>query len=207
MADELLSASPHAWLSCSILGTEASIELADCRLDAARDVLQRLRRFAWEQGLQKDWSQANVNLGHLSVLRGDFAAAQSSLSEVLASPMTSQSAKLAALESLGRVHLANGELEQCELHLNEIETATQINPALRHSFSVQWSTVTRARLAMRRGQPETAADTLIAFEREHIGVLDQPLLAALSLAKAGALSAVGRHVEASRLLIWKDRCQ
>jgi len=199
MAQQLISTKPHAWLSCSILGTSAAMALAERDFAEATAILEQLRTTAREHGLTADYARANVNLGNLAFLTGRYDAAELALQDAIDSPHTSRVAKLTAAETLADLRLSQGRLDECGDILRQIELSSA-QGSLGNVFAVQWSKLTQARLLLRRGDANLAAEQLKRLESGIGEVSDRALMAATRMTAAQALGMNGDPAGAARHL-------
>ena len=203
LAKDLVSSAPHAWLNCSVLGVTAAISLAACDFAEAVACLNQLQQLADDHGLIADRTRANVNVGHLAVVTGDYPTAERALTEVLGSALTSRIAKLTAADGLARVLLAQGRLAECDALLQTIERDAADDVALAHVLGVQSAIVTRARLLVKSGDARAAVVRLDHLRRNPEDTLDRPLMASAHMTAAQALvmdghvSLAARHLAAS----------
>jgi DNA-binding NtrC family response regulator len=194
LAARLLESAPHPSLQCGVLSVTAAICLAACDYSAATIYLTQLQRIAQEHRLDSDSTRANVNIGHLATVTGDYERAEYALKDVLGSPFVGRIAKLAATDGLARVCLAQNRLDECESLLLEIERDAK--EALAHVHGVQWARITKVRLLLKLGDFSSALEELDHLGTPEAGVLDRPLVAVAHATAAHALVRNG-HVRAA----------
>jgi len=200
LARQFVAAAPHAWLNCSVLGVTAAIALAACDFAEARECLEGLQRVALEHGLAADRLRANVNVGHLAIVTGDYETAERALREVMRSPLTSRIAKLAAADSLARAFLAQDRLSECAELLATIEKEAADNVSLAHVLAVQGALITRSRLLLKSGSAQAAIDLLERLATHGRETLARPLMAAAHMTAAQAFAANGQAAVAAKHL-------
>jgi tetratricopeptide (TPR) repeat protein len=204
-AHSLVSIAQNAWLKCGNLLNRAAILLAGCRFSDAMKVLESLREEAARHGLNHESAQAEANLGHLYAMVGDHPRALETLSKVARSPSAPRLAALSACEGMARAYLSQGRLEQCQEVLEQLDTAAAEDEALASAYSVRWASITRARLYLALGQPDTAIQHLHRVAERYRDAADTPFSATVSMMTAQALATHGRVREAAFQLVQADR--
>lgn len=200
IAKTLVATAPHPWLQCSILGTMSAVALAGHDFETATESLDELQRIARAHALHADETRANVNAGHLAVIKGDYSAAERALREVTQSDFSSRIAKLAAADGLARCFLATGRLRECEDVLAAIERDSTEDAALRNVRGVQSAAITRARLSLKKGDAVAAIRYLERLRAPQSEALDRPLMVTAHLTAAEALTMTGQTAAAAQHL-------
>jgi len=196
IARSVLEMAPNAWLQCGVLRNEGAIALSGYRLLDATSAIRSMNDIATEHSLVREIVENDANLGYVELLRGDYVRSARTLSRVIQSPNSSMRAKLAALESLARVHLAAGDLASCERCLTQVDTETRHSQL--HSHTARWAAVARARLLLKHGNAKAAVSCLTAAEDSVSERSDLQFAATYNIAKAHALFRLGKKAEAYR---------
>jgi tetratricopeptide (TPR) repeat protein len=205
VADSILALSPNVWLATNSLLNRACIDMLTCRYSAAEKEIESAKRRCANAGLARGIAIADSNLGHVQLQRGDFDRALKSFRRTMDSAFTSTFARLGALEGTARVHLALGQLEECESTLRRLEDSVKADSKLSLMYHVRWSAITKARLRLRAGNSALAISELLQVENRIEGIHDKPLEAAIHLTLAQALWAEGRHRDCAERLLRADR--
>ena len=184
-----------------VLQNRVCIAALQCDFRAAVQLLESGRRFAAASGDVRVIAGFANNAGHIETLTGNFPTARRSFTYALTTGRMWPFARLGAIDGLARLDLTTGALEACEQSLREIESQVTINPALRVSYNVRWSTITRVRLLLRRGQLREALEYSQGAQLESRSAKDVFLTAALDLVIAQAHSILGQQPEAAARIL------
>ena len=195
IAQSVLQIAPNAWLQCSLLRNEGSIALAEYRLLDATSAIRSISELAKAHSLVREIVENDANLGYVELLRGDYERSARTLSRVIASRNSSMRAKLSALETLARVHLAVGDLTECETCLDRVDAETRHSQL--HSYIARWAVLTRARLLLKGGDAEKAGSCLAVIENTVDEENDLRFTASYNITKAQALFRLGRKIDAA----------
>ena len=204
IAQSVLDIAPNAWLQCSLLRNEGSIALAEFRLLDATSAIRSISELAQAHSLAREIVENDANLGYVELLRGDYERSARTLSRVIASRNSSMRAKLSALETLARVHLAVGDLTECETCLDRVDAETRHSQL--HSYIARWAVLTRARLLLKRGDAEKAGSCLAVIENTVDEENDLRFTASYNITKAQALFRLDRKIDAANHLLDAERC-
>ncbi len=172
----------------------------------ATELLKTAKQMTRRSGDVQTAIVAAVNLGHVQLLTGDFSKAKATFDSIIEDESIKTITKLAAAGGLARLHLALGELDNCERALGLISGHVRERQELAYLFHVRWDAPTQARVLLRRGCLVEAIEWLSLSERRYQSLGDLPLNATLHLihaevaAKTGDLSgAAGRIICANEL--------
>jgi len=200
ISEAMLQIEPNAWLAGSMHMHRGSIASAKCDFRAAEIEFRAAKQAAKRSGSHHEVA-ADACLGYVQLLAGEFDRAQNTLSHVLKNPSAAVFMKLAAADSLARVHLAQGRLRESQEALSFIDEQLQKHPEAGSVFHVRWSAIPRARLALKRGAIDDAKQcTEIAIEKAGL-VGDIPLAATSKLLMAQIFSIAGDDFGAASLLL------
>ena len=190
----LLPSSPNDWLE-GVLKLDAS-SIAYLRSDAKG--AQRLARSALElsgiSGHARTRSAALANLSFIHLNQGLLGEAQKYLEAALDRDDVVHELRMGLLDSYAQLELARGDLPACESLLDQIERRVAPNGRMRRSWYQPLFRLTRARLLLRRTQPEQAVRVLneaIALGTRHSDCVQ------LRLLKADALTGLDRLDESA----------
>jgi DNA-binding NtrC family response regulator len=203
IAESVLEMAPNAWLRCSLMRNEASVALAACRLPEATSAIRMVGDLARTHSLARELVENDANLGYVELLRGDYSRSARTLSRVIESRNSSMRAKLAALESLARVHLAAGDLSNCEKCLDRVESETRHLQL--HPYIARWAVLTRARLLLKSGQAERADTCLSSVEETFDEGSDLLFAATCNIASVQTLFKLRRRADAVKHLLKAER--
>jgi DNA-binding NtrC family response regulator len=205
LADSLLTLLPNVWLSTNSLLNRACIHMLTCRYAVAAREIEIAKKRCASSGLARGISVADSNLGHVQLQTGEFKRALRSFKRTMDSPFTSTFARLGALEGTARVHLALGQLTDCESTLGSLDSRVQGDSKLGSMYHVRWSAITRARLLLRSGNASLAITELLTTEQRIRGIGDKPLQAAIHLTLAQALYENRQYTECATRLLSAER--
>lgn len=155
LAQNLLESEPHAWILAAVYRNRGSIEALRFNFKEAHRHFQRVEQLA--TGPQSMWLGIEGSRAHLSYQAGRFDEAKAILKKLLEGVTASKYRKDPARETLARVHLALGELNECEAALAAIGIAEAgANPSL-PEYVARWGLVTKLRLMAARGDTQKAS--------------------------------------------------
>src|SRR4030095_383307 len=136
---------------------------------------------------------------------GEFEKAKSTLRRVLNDPGAAVFTRLAAADSLARVHLALGELDECDEALSVIDAHVLSHPELSSQYDVRLAAIPRARVWLRRGELKKALYLLLKVVEQAKQLEHRPLQVAAHIAAAQVLAKLGLPADASVHLFTADR--
>jgi DNA-binding NtrC family response regulator/tetratricopeptide (TPR) repeat protein len=204
IADSLLRLSPNTWLTGSLHAHRGSVACAKGDFEAGASHFRAAIEISKKSGYQQIAAAAETSLGYVEFLLGKFEQAKRTAAGVIADQRMAAFIRLAAADTLARVHLALGELDSCEEALRIIETQVRERPELALFYHVRWAAIPRARLMLKRGRHEEALAILLATTEQSKQLRDRPLDVATHLAAAQALSRIGNRHDASVHLLSAD---
>ena len=205
-AASLIELSPNAWLSCSVLKAKASVAIAQCRFADALELLHSAKQIAQSHNLTREDVENAGNLGYVELFRGNYKQSVRNLSQAIESPNSSMRAKMAALESLARVHLALGDLDSSESCFERLFQGITIESSALHSYTIRCASISHGRLLLKRQSAGRAVDWLLRSERNRSSTNDVHFDQTLDLTLAQALARVDQASEAARRLTLAERC-
>lgn len=204
-SESLVSMAPNAWLACGNQQNRAAILLADCRFAEALPILEALHEATARHGLHHERAKAAANLGHLYTMMGEHDKALVALSDAANSPSISRLSRLSVCEGMARAYLGKGAWTDCESVLEQIARAAAADEGLANAYGVRWAAATKARLLLRLGRTEEAAEHLEIVEQRYSKTADAPFAAALGTLAAIASTRIGRESDAARHLAHADQ--
>lgn len=198
IADSILEVSPSTWLRGSSLVNRACIGALSCDFNDVAELARFAKQMAKRSGHVTTEVGADSNMGYTQLLRGEFNKAKETFSGLINNPVVPLSAKLAAVGSLARVHLAMGELDDCDRALRLIARQRERSASL---YDVRWASITAAQLLIKRREFRQAISWLRTCEQDYEQLGDVPLTASIHLLSAQAQAKVGDVAEASRRIV------
>ena len=200
IAEALLRVEPNAWLTGSLHTHRGSIACATCDFTAGEIEFKAAKQAAKRSGLHHA-TAADTCLGYVQLLAGEFDKAQHTLGDVLLDPSAAVVMKLAAADSLARVHLALGHVRECNEALEFVDRQVQQHPEIASVFHVRWAAVTRGRLAFKQGLIEDARKWAEKGTERAELLGDIPLATAANLLLAQISSACGHGAASAQHLL------
>lgn len=196
IARSILSQHPHAWVEFSVHTNAFCLAWLTCDYGEAERHLRRARHAGALVGGSKADDVTELNRAHLSLATGELESAFAALSKLLAGPKRLE--QLAAIDGLGRLHLALGHYRECEetFALNWSVDRTQID-----SYVLRWARTSEVAFAIRIGKFREAIDAANCELKRARARGDLPFLASLLVLQAEAFSALGNASGASHALL------
>jgi DNA-binding NtrC family response regulator len=203
IAESLLALAPNAWLLGSLHMHRGSIACTVCDFKTAAIQFAAAKEAAKSSGLHHA-TAADSCLGYVQLLIGEFDQAIGTLKGVLENEAAAIFMKLAAADSLARVHLARGQTQECDNALSLIDRQTQQHPEVVSIFHVRWSAITHARRALKSGDLHNAHKWgEVAIDRAEL-VGDIPLKATANLLLAQIAALAGNRSTSAAYLAQAD---
>lgn len=191
IAESLLGDQRNPWLTTALLLNRALVAILSCRLTDAADHVRAGQALARHSRNRQRSLMFEGNLARLDFLRGDLWSARARFAALLREPDLPAPLWCAAAEGLARVHLTEGEADECAQVLASLDDRIAVNAELGVDCHAKWSNITRARLLIaRRDFPAALACLSGAHLRyQHHG--DNRFMAVLEIARAQAYIAQG----------------
>jgi DNA-binding NtrC family response regulator len=203
IAESLLTLAPNAWLLGSSRMHRGSIACSVCDFKTAAIEFAAAKEAAKSSGLHHA-TAADSCLGYVQLLMGDFDRAIATLKGVLENEGAAIFMKLAAADTLARVHLARAHTQECDDALSLIDRQAQQYPEVVSVFHVRWSAITHARRALKTGDLDYAHKWAeVAIERAEL-VGDVPLKATANLLLAQIAALLGNRSASADYLTQAD---
>ena len=177
------------------------MSLVGCDFDEAAELLNSARGVANKSGHVQTVLAADCNIGHLQFLVGELDNARRTFSGLLSDPTVPLFVKFAAAGGLAMVHLASGELDECEKTLSLINRQLELKEQVAFLYHVRWATITAAQLQVRRGQYNEAVRWVSLASERYQGLGDVPLNAAIHLIAAQGKARAGHARDVSHNLV------
>src|SRR5688572_16674923 len=172
-----------------------------CDFDTPTRILSPASQIAEKSGHGYLALAAKGSLGHVLLTVGQFDKAKETLSTVVNDERVAVAWKLGAADSLSRVHLALGELDQCEQILDTMSQQIEQHSQTAPIYHVRWSSITQARLKMRRGLIDPALSIARSTDERAVFLGDKPLAAIAKVIAAQASALNNNPRESARLLL------
>lgn len=201
LADALLESAPHKWLRIGSLMNRAGLDSIEGDLAGAIRNIEEAKSLAIESGQARARAHAEIHLGRLYTLTGDFDAASTLLTSALGSSLTSGRVSVSATECLARLRLAQDDLAACGSAIEAIEHASSRPEGAASAYEYRWAGITKARLFLKQDEPRNAVTALRATLDHALAAHDVPLQCAAHLTLAQALVRRGDHAAAARHLM------
>jgi DNA-binding NtrC family response regulator/tetratricopeptide (TPR) repeat protein len=197
IAESLLHLAPNSWLAGLVQMDRGAVASHECEFELAYNHLRSAKEIAKHIGYQQN-TVANGTLGHLQFLVGELDKSKRTLLSLRGHVRASISVRLGVLDSLARVHLALGELDECENVIEEINKHVCKHPEVASMFQVRRAALVRAQLLAKKGRGDEALKCLQAAQEIARELHDVPLDAAAHLQMAQVYGKA-RHCKAASL--------
>jgi DNA-binding NtrC family response regulator/tetratricopeptide (TPR) repeat protein len=203
IAASILELAPNAWLHGTNLVNRAIVACTQCDFSSGERYIRAAKQEFDKTGHAPGQWIIDINLGNVETLLGHFDRARQTFGRVLESRSASTLGKVAAREGLAQLYLAQNELESCDAVLAELEEDVRTHEGLAAAYHVGSALIARARLLLKRGNPQAALGLLRDPERTARLVRELP--AAVQLVNAHASAMLGdRHAAARSLFAAAD---
>lgn len=181
----ILESYPNAVLRQGLSLASGCLHLAEFNIDAAETAFRIARDFERVTGHESYSATVRANEAHIAMVRGALNRSLRTLEPLQASG--TPAASLASTEGIARAHFALGRAETAGALLRirggDAEAAAD--------YSSRWAGLTLCKLLHRQQNYDELFATLDAEESTARRLEDHPLLAALQLVRAEALSELG----------------
>ncbi|MBI4887348.1 MAG: sigma 54-interacting transcriptional regulator [Acidobacteria bacterium] len=204
IAESLLQASSNAWLASLLLLNRGCISILRCEFSNAAQLLRSAKLVAGRIGYVQTEVNADSNIGHIQLLAGEFDRAKRTFSLLLNDKKTSLFTRVGVAVGLARVHLALGELEDCENTLRFVSQGIGQTDRVASFYQVRWAAITTAQLLIRQGQFAEAVRSLDAAAASYLQGSDVPLKGSIYLTAAHAGARSQEFNNASLCLVRAD---
>ena len=195
VARSLLQLRRNAWLEQLVAINSSCIALIECDSRRFEKHVNEGRKLSAITGHTASDAAMDTNDAHFALISGEFGRASTLLQKILRAP-SNTSIELAALEGLARLHLALGQLDDCDRVLNRIELLR--GERLQATYTVRGAATLRAKLMIRRAQWKEAADFAQSELVEFAKVNDSASSVALTMSRAISLVCLGDKAGSSR---------
>ena len=155
LALRILQDAPNLWLESVIENIRLALAILGSQLDVAELHAKRGASLAEKTGGAAEYAVNRGNSGFLHYMRGNFEEAIDCYECTLRLAVPGSQNHSGTLDSLARVKLAQGRLDECEKYLLNIEEAA-FKPRDRQTYVYRHAQLTRAHVALRRGNIESA---------------------------------------------------
>ena len=195
VARNLLQFRPNTWIEQLVAINASCIALIERDSPRFERHAAEGRRLSAVTGHTNSEGVMDTNHAHFSLISGDFAKAAGLLQKILNSP-SGIYVELAAHEGLARLHLALGQLDDCDRVLKRIESLR--GDRLQSAYTVRGAATLRVRLLIRQGKWREASDLARIELAEFSKVNDSGSAVALRMSRALALACSGNNHESSQ---------
>jgi DNA-binding NtrC family response regulator/tetratricopeptide (TPR) repeat protein len=207
IAESLLHLAPNAWLAGLVQMDRGAVACHKCEFEVAYNHLRKAKEIARRIGYQQNTVAVDGTIGHLQFLVGEFDKSKRTLLTITNDSRVSTSVKLSALDTFARVHLALGELDQCEHVVTEINRHIADHPEVASIFHVRRAALVRAQLLAKKGSGDEALECLRTAQDIARQFHDTPLDAAAQLQMAQVFAKTRHYKAASRHLLEAERLE
>jgi DNA-binding NtrC family response regulator/tetratricopeptide (TPR) repeat protein len=198
-SQQILASAPNAWIEAQIEFTKTNIAVLQADYRSALRNGRHAVELAERSGGAACRRTCLGNLGFVFYLLGQFDEAVAYLEGAIAILPSAGENHNALVDTLARIRLAQGRMNDCRVLLDKIEEGIQV-PGDRMVYPHRHATLTRASLLAREGHIEDAinqADRTLSLAEE---AKDLFLWQRGLLTKARFLQLAGRDVESMALL-------
>jgi DNA-binding NtrC family response regulator/tetratricopeptide (TPR) repeat protein len=198
-SQRILASAPNIWIEAQIEFTRTNIAVLVSDYRSALDYGRRAVQLAEESGGAACQRTCLGNLGFVYYSLGQFDEAVNCLERAIGVLPSAGESRTAMIDTMARIRLAQGRLDDCRTLLDGIESGIRI-PGDRLLYPHRHAALTRANLLAREGRIEEALEQtectlLLADEAK-----DQFLWQRALLSKALFLQQVGRETESLALV-------
>jgi DNA-binding NtrC family response regulator len=193
----LLERNPNAWLEQLVCLNSSFVDFVESKYE---DGLRHLKKAKALLPLTGNRQRAIIecNEGHALLGLGKFSAAIDRFKSLVAGDAGLP--VLAALDGLARSYLAADDLDRCSEALEKLYGFVELDPNLSSAFAARWTSITNAKLLLRRGLYERA-ESAIAQDFARASTSEDKLLGVmLKCLRVEALAGSNQPEQASKLL-------
>src|SRR5262249_15971675 len=192
LARKLLQSSSHLWLDAWSQINAVAISILQGDFDEALARGAEALSSNFDCGVRRGVRSSVGKLGHIHLMRGDFARALEYFNRVVQQGPYGNEQVLSATENIAQVHLALGAFDECLKFLDKPEW----NPSGAGRYAHRYGLLTRAQVLFRLGRWNEGLSCAEHIQSLAQHVEHESLLAAAHLLRSESLVHLGR-VEAS----------
>ena len=199
IANSILSTVPNLYLEAFSENLALALAVLRSQFAAGRNHGLRAVELSELSGVKSIYRASVANLGNLFYATGDFERAVEFFERALAALPSTGEKTNASLDTLARVRLSQGRLDDCSALLHQIETAVRCEQD-RTLYAHRHAELTRAQLLADRGELEAAmakAESALALATLAVDTL---LTQRIHLTQANLLYRSGRTPAAMTVL-------
>ncbi len=200
IATSLLRDAPNAWLEGILQLDLCVVSQIQADLDGAVGAARHAMECGEISGHLRTQAAALGNLGQLCLYQGDLRSSEDHLKRALRVSSSTRNVHLSLLDSYAQLKLTQGQLDECQELLEEIDRLNPPRDRYQPSWLDLWIHQTKIRLLLRREGWTEAADLASAAIEIAAAREDRLLGGLFRVLKADALAHLDRHVEAGQLL-------
>jgi tetratricopeptide (TPR) repeat protein len=207
LADALVVKNPNPWLTAHSYNIKLAICILESDIENGQTYAARGKELADECGAAAIRRAIAANEAFLHMLAGNFTDATESINRALIILPSSGERRNGCLDTLARIRLAEGRLDDCEMALDCIEESIK-SAADQSMYANRYALLTRSQLLARRGLIDEALLQIDSVHRLATRIDDKLLLDIARLTKAELCESSGRRTEAiSALRSFSERIQ
>lgn len=194
----LLERHPNLWLEQGVEVAATSLACLQLDFASAAKHSANARQLGRATGHDTASTALELNEAYAQLWLGRIASAHSKLTALR--DIKTAAGRLSALETLARLYLCLGRLEDCQETLETIATLSA-DQKLTSLYPVRWASVARAKLCMKLKLPQRALDEAMVAHQHAVAIDDTHLSGALALVVAEASAALCQARDAGRGLL------
>ena len=200
LAESLLTLAPNAWILGNSLVNRSTLAILGCDFEQAFEYVTKAKDALARSGQSRSMVVCEGSLAHLQLLTGQFDKARENLSRLLSDPRTPRSVLIGLSETLARIFLAEGRLDDCQTALEQIDEGAQQNHEAA-IYRVRWAAITKVRLLIKQRRFTEASEWLLYAEHSAEAIRDISFSAQLCLVSGCADAESGNTERAAARLL------
>jgi transcriptional regulator with PAS, ATPase and Fis domain/tetratricopeptide (TPR) repeat protein len=195
LADALIEKTPSPWLTAHSCNIKLAICVLESDIERGQIYADRGKQLADECGAAAVRRAIAANESLLYLLAGNFSDAIESINRALIILQSSGERRNGCLDTLARIRLAEGRMDDCGVALDLIEESIK-SAADQSMYANRYALLTRGQLLARRGLLDEALHQIDSVHKLAAQIDDKFLLDNARLTKAELLESSGRANEA-----------
>ena len=199
IARHILSSSPNIYLEAFCNNLDLAISVLLCQFDDAQAFGVRATELAEQSGVAAIYRASLGNVGTLHCAVGNFDKAIEYFERALVALPSRGAMNSARLDSMARVHLLEGRLDECGELLDRVDASIRSDED-RALYGHRYAELTRAHLLASQGRVQDAIVKINSVSTLATCTGDALLLLKAELTKAALLQRLGRVSECIAVL-------
>ena len=198
LGQNLMASAPSVWLEAVAENNHVARAIILCDFDEGLPHAEKALELAEESGGAAMRRACFANLGNLFCLVGQFDRAIEFFQRALRVLSSPGELSNGALESLARIHILEGRLDEAAHYLDCIEASIR-NPADRVLYANRYAQLSRTLMLWRRDRHEDAVEAAEKAQRLAATAGDTLLFNLARLTKAELLQTLGRVADSAAI--------